>query len=271
MTSPGVNKVSCIPSGAWTRALRSPHGAMTGSATRSAPAVDQPLRQLKAVLDLHREPDRAGHPRPASISSTASACALVEQLQRGPPRLEHDHAPAGRTPVGDLLEPQRVAVERHRLVEVLHRQRDPQLRHSTHAPFLTDSPPLARIDQPDDALLESLEADSSREARMAIRPPGKDDLGAIARGYGMHLSDEDLGSFEPMVAGLLSSYDAVEELYAPDRAAAARWADLEAAGPGREPAGRLVRADRDRRSGLTARWPGAGSRSRTTSRSPACR
>src|SRR5690242_4019564 len=49
---------------------------------------------------------------------------------------------------------------------------------------------------------------------MAIRPPGKDDLAAIARGYGMHLSDEDLGSFEPMVAGLLSSYDAVEELYA---------------------------------------------------------
>jgi hypothetical protein len=42
------------------------------------------------------------------------------------------------------------------------------------------------------------------EARMAVRPPGKDDLAAIARGYGMHLSDEDLGSFEPMVAGLLS-------------------------------------------------------------------
>ena len=71
---------------------------------------------------------------------------------------------------------------------------------------------------------------------MAIRPPGHDDLAAIARGYGMHLSDEDLGSFEPLVAGLLSSYDAVEELY-----------------------------------DQTARWPGAGSRSRTTSRSPACR
>src|SRR5215471_9609028 len=49
---------------------------------------------------------------------------------------------------------------------------------------------------------------------MAVRPPSKDELAAIARGYGMHLSDEDLGSFEPMVAGLLSSYDAVEELYA---------------------------------------------------------
>ncbi|HEY2266376.1 MAG TPA: amidase family protein, partial [Streptosporangiaceae bacterium] len=49
---------------------------------------------------------------------------------------------------------------------------------------------------------------------MAVRPPGKDELAAIARGYGMHLNDADLGSFEPLVAGLLSSYDAVEELYA---------------------------------------------------------
>ena len=49
---------------------------------------------------------------------------------------------------------------------------------------------------------------------MAVRPPGKDELAAIARGYGMHLSDEDLGSFGPLVAGLLSSYDAVEEMYA---------------------------------------------------------
>ena len=27
---------------------------------------------------------------------------------------------------------------------------------------------------------------------MAVRPPGKDELAAIARGYGMHLSDQDL-------------------------------------------------------------------------------
>lgn len=49
---------------------------------------------------------------------------------------------------------------------------------------------------------------------MAVRPPSKDELAAIARGYGMHLTDEDLASFEPLVAGALSSYDAVEELYA---------------------------------------------------------
>src|SRR6266516_1105011 len=61
---------------------------------------------------------------------------------------------------------------------------------------------------------------------MAIRPPGKDELAAIARGYGMHLSDQDLGSFEPMVAGLLTSYDAVEELYAqtaPESPAGRTW------------------------------------------------
>jgi amidase len=49
---------------------------------------------------------------------------------------------------------------------------------------------------------------------MAVRPPSKDELAAIARGYGMHLSEADLASFEPMVAGLLSSYDAVGDLYA---------------------------------------------------------
>ena len=49
---------------------------------------------------------------------------------------------------------------------------------------------------------------------MAVRPPTKDELAAIARGYGMNLTEEDLGSFEPMVAGLLLSYEAVEGLYA---------------------------------------------------------
>jgi amidase len=49
---------------------------------------------------------------------------------------------------------------------------------------------------------------------MAVRPPSKDELAAIARHYGMNLTDKDLSSFEPLVAGLLSSYEAVEELYA---------------------------------------------------------
>src|SRR2546430_7398050 len=98
-------------------------------------------------------------------------------------------------------------------------------------------PSSCRIDRPDDALLESVEADSPREARMAVRPPGKDDLAAIARGYGMHLSDQDLGSFEPLVAGLLSSYDAVEELYAqtaPQPPAGRTWKQPD---PGENPLG----------------------------------
>src|SRR6201995_1645211 len=49
---------------------------------------------------------------------------------------------------------------------------------------------------------------------MAVRPPSKDELAAIARGYGMKLSDADLDSFGPVVAGALASYDAVEDLYA---------------------------------------------------------
>lgn len=49
---------------------------------------------------------------------------------------------------------------------------------------------------------------------MAVRPPSKGELAAIARHYGMHLSEEDLRSFEPLVAGVMSSYAAVEELYA---------------------------------------------------------
>ena len=72
---------------------------------------------------------------------------------------------------------------------------------------------------------------------MAVRPPGKDELAAIARGYGMHLSDQDLGSFEPLVAGLLSSYDAVEELYAqiaPEPPAGRIWKQPD---PGENPLG----------------------------------
>src|SRR5205814_10259211 len=97
--------------------------------------------------------------------------------------------------------------------------------------------------------------------RMAVRPPSKDELAAIARGYGMHLSEEDLGSFEPMVAGLLSSYDAVEELYAqtaPQPPANRTWKQPD---PGGNPLGAwYVRTEigrascRERGEG----WQGAG-------------
>lgn len=68
---------------------------------------------------------------------------------------------------------------------------------------------------------------------MAVRPPSRDELAAIARGYGMHPTAEDLASLEPMVANLLSSYEAVEELYAqiaPQVPAGRSWSRPEPAG-----------------------------------------
>ena len=70
-----VNSVSCIPSGAWTRALRSPYGVMTGGATRPAPAATSraAISSLSATLTANRTvPDTR---RPASIASTDSAWA----------------------------------------------------------------------------------------------------------------------------------------------------------------------------------------------------
>jgi len=68
-----VNSVSCIPSGASTRALRSPHGVLTGGATRPAPAATSraAMSWLSATLIASRTvPDTR---RPASIASTVSA------------------------------------------------------------------------------------------------------------------------------------------------------------------------------------------------------
>ncbi len=57
-----------------------------------------------------------------------------------------------------------------------------------------------------------------------VEPPDSTRLAAIAEGYGLGLSRADVESFQPLVAGMLSSWDAVEDLYArtapkpPDRA-----------------------------------------------------
>ena len=48
---------------------------------------------------------------------------------------------------------------------------------------------------------------------MAVVPPDKAQVAAIALGYGMHPSDADLDVYTPLVAAFLTSYDAVEELY----------------------------------------------------------
>ena len=49
---------------------------------------------------------------------------------------------------------------------------------------------------------------------MAVRRPGKDDVAALARSYGMQPNDADLDTYSVLVAAAFDSYDAVEELYA---------------------------------------------------------
>ena len=59
---------------------------------------------------------------------------------------------------------------------------------------------------------------------MPVDPPGPEALDQVSRHYGLALSPADVASFEPVVDGLLTSWDAVERLYsetaphAPDRA-----------------------------------------------------
>jgi amidase len=49
---------------------------------------------------------------------------------------------------------------------------------------------------------------------MAVRPPQASELTRIAAGYGLDLTPSDIQSFGPMVAGLLTSWNEVEKLYA---------------------------------------------------------
>ena len=49
---------------------------------------------------------------------------------------------------------------------------------------------------------------------MPVQPPDHAELARIASHYGLDLSDADVESFEPFVAGLMGSWPALEELYA---------------------------------------------------------
>jgi amidase len=49
---------------------------------------------------------------------------------------------------------------------------------------------------------------------MAVRPPDKDQLAALARSLGLDLDDGDAETYQALVAAGFASYDAVEELYA---------------------------------------------------------
>ncbi len=49
---------------------------------------------------------------------------------------------------------------------------------------------------------------------MPVQPPDPSALTRVSERYGLGLSDADIASFGPLVHGLLTSWDAVEELYA---------------------------------------------------------
>jgi len=49
---------------------------------------------------------------------------------------------------------------------------------------------------------------------MVVDPPTSDQLISLAEGYGLGLSTADVEEFSPFVSGLLTSWDAVEQLYA---------------------------------------------------------
>jgi amidase len=48
---------------------------------------------------------------------------------------------------------------------------------------------------------------------MPVDPPDATALAAVAQHYGLGLDAADLEQFSPMVAGLLASWNAVEDLY----------------------------------------------------------
>ena len=73
---------------------------------------------------------------------------------------------------------------------------------------------------------------------MAFGPPDESDLASIGERYGLELSSADVASFLPFATGLLSSWNAVEELYA--RTAPSPRDDR----PGRGPPTRTTRSAR---------------------------
>ena len=87
-----------------TRALRPPHGGVTGAATRSAPAATS--RSAVDSLSTTSSAKRPSRYAAAGLDPVDGLrLRLVEQLQRRPSSLEQDHAAALGAPVGDLSSP----------------------------------------------------------------------------------------------------------------------------------------------------------------------
>ncbi len=49
---------------------------------------------------------------------------------------------------------------------------------------------------------------------MPVRPPDENEVAALAATWGMHPDDAEVSAYTPLIAAFLTSYDAVEELYA---------------------------------------------------------
>jgi amidase len=63
-------------------------------------------------------------------------------------------------------------------------------------------------------IFQQLRGLDPEEGVMPLQPPDPDTIRRVGEHYGLGLSDADVTSFGPFVHGLLSSWDAVEELYA---------------------------------------------------------
>ena len=80
---------------------------------------------------------------------------------------------------------------------------------------------------------------------MRVNPPSIDTLSAIAESYGMDLSDEDLDSFQGLIAPIMASYERLDQL--PEPSLPVKYPRTPGYRPTPEdnPAQRLVLAKRD--------------------------
>lgn len=105
---------------------------------------------------------------------------------------------------------------------------------------------------------------------MAVRRPTLDQLRSVAEDLGMHMGDAELKSYDALMQAHYAAYDAVDAM--PDYVPAVKYPRT----PGYRPEGEENKftpgTSRPRsRARRTASLPARRSRSRTTSRSPACR
>ena len=116
-----------MPSGARTRAFRSPHQVWTVSCSSVAPAATSSSAAASGSSTWRANPDDAGHPAADLDPIERLGLLRIEQLERGATGVEDQPAAVRPVPCLDLAEVERVAIERDRTVEVVDGERDPDL------------------------------------------------------------------------------------------------------------------------------------------------